>query len=141
MRTIKFRGQCVPDSKYAGEWVEGGYAPPDEDCKKQNEGLIVTFFGGNCSCSYHVIPESVGQFVFKTYVKKDKAVREIYEGDILRGSQPYEDGSHIGYVEYDESTQRFRLHTINNFIEDLVVFNIDEVLGNTFENPELIRKR
>lgn len=28
MRTIKFRGKCVHDSKYAGEWVTGGYVAP-----------------------------------------------------------------------------------------------------------------
>ena len=28
MRQIKFRAKCSPDSKYAGDWVEGGFVKP-----------------------------------------------------------------------------------------------------------------
>ncbi len=141
MRKIRFRGKKCSD----GKWVYGSYV---ESCDswaghKPHKSWIVCrvmsnggFF--NVIGRYAVKDDSVGQFVCSTFVKKDGTVRDIYEGDILRGSQPYEKGSHVGYVKYDEDTQRFKLYTTSNYIEDLVVFSIEEVLGNTFDNPELI---
>lgn len=138
MRTIKFRGKCVPDSKYAGEWVEGGYAPLDEESTSKNkgEGLIVVFLGDNCSCSYHVITESVGQFT-GLY---DKNGKEIYEGDIIsfvKGLKKtengdWEDNVRIYEVKFEEA--QFNISCLSK------VTNSIEIIGNIYDNPELLKE-
>lgn len=57
MRTIKFRGRCEKESRYAGEWVEGSLV----QCK-DGTTLIVVAHSDNCTSTYHVDPETVCQF-------------------------------------------------------------------------------
>lgn len=129
LRKIVFRGY----NKKRGEWLYGSYIlnrgahfiAPDE------------FADGKTWEDYEVTLESIGQFVYSTYVTKEKRVVDIYDGDILRGCQPYEDGKHNGYVRYDEKTQRYKLVTQRGnscYLEDLVVFTVDEIIGNTYDN-------
>lgn len=107
MRTIKFRGKCVHDSKYAGEWVTGGYVAPEADAKKQDEGLIICYFGGNATLTYHVMPETVGQFTGL----QDKNGKDIYEGDLLR----YGERNYV--VSYEDSHKgAFSLIRNNTFV-------------------------
>ncbi len=145
MRTIKFRGKCVPDSKYAGQWVVGGYVHPDEECKNQNEGLIVSYLGGNSTFTCHVIPETVGQFT-GLYDKNDK---EIYEGDILYvtvfdcfgGDTQYKvqvlwvGTEFVGeYSEIGEE-KSWDLQWLCDLDDEI------EVIGNIHDNPELLEEK
>ncbi len=156
MRIIKFRGKCVPDSKYAGEWVEGGYAPLDEisSCKNKGEGLIVVFLGGNCSCSYHVIAETVGEFTGLS----DKNGNEIYEGDILRfpAKDEWEKENFVSYEVFWHDNdcaanhigwQMNRLHFQGSLCgADIGIITFlpkwtskMEIIGNIHDNPELLK--
>lgn len=139
MRQIKFRGKCVADSKYAGQWVYGGYSEPQEDCK-QNEGLITVYFGGSSTCKYHVTPNTVGQFTGL----HDSIGREIYEGDIIK----YPHGT-ILYIVYDNDLACFkavvaRYNPLNEYSTLskgwITRFNI-EVIGNIHDNPELLKQQ
>ncbi len=136
MRPIKFRGKCVPDSKYAGEWVTGGYVAPEADCAKQDEGLIISYFGGNNTFTCHVIPGTVGQFTGMC----DKNGKEVYEGDIVKYTNgtkkvngAWVDNSCIFAVEFNEGAFNIDLlfHAQNNV----------EVVGNIHDTPELLENK
>jgi len=148
MREIKFRGKCVPDSKYAGQWVTSGYVAPDADCKKRDEGLIVKYLGGNTTITYHVDPATVGQYT----CLKDKNGKEIYEGDVLKSHFSLEPFGIVtwhdnGYFFVDTSFGEWRsLDYACIPLGDLMGKQIDdervqiEVIGNIHDNPELLKE-
>lgn len=77
MRTIKFRGRCEQESRYAGEWVEGSLVQCEDGAT-----LIVVAHSDNCTSTYHVDPETVCQF---TGVEDDYG-NELYEHDYVKTS-------------------------------------------------------
>lgn len=143
MRRIKFRGKCVADSKYAGQWVYGGYSEPQEDCK-QNEGLITVYLGGSSTCKYHVIPNTVGQFTGL----RDSIGREIYEGDIIRSFDSKGEPI-IHYLLYDNEEAGFVAILKGSAKGDFgygrcyqqwITECEKEVIGNVHDNPELLKQ-
>ena len=84
----------------------------------------------------------------------DKNNKEIYEGDIVSFNNNFKDNiNRLGIVVYDTGFVSFGLVTQENFFlesnfEDYLEFSLDcdlnyqmelEVIGNIFENPELIK--
>jgi len=143
-REILFRGKCVSDSKYAGEWVTGGYVAPDADCKKRNEGLIVEYFGGNTTITYHVDPDTVGQFAGLV----DKKGVKIFEGDIVTMMRKPEKRRHYELVRHVVTCNNvcdWVFKSLSNDVLGLVMANHSdfdsykfEVIGNIYDNPELL---
>ena len=68
---------------------------------------------------------------------KDKNGREIYEGDIFSPELIEENG----FVEWDNKDSYFKL-VFSDFSEPLYCYYMDEleVIGNIYENPELLEK-
>ena len=73
---------------------------------------------------------------------KDKNGKEIYEGDVVRiWADPkdyngYKGHNYIGVVEWDE----FILGFISSDGHGLKDFEFIEIVGNIYENPELLNK-
>ena len=81
---------------------------------------------------------------------KDKNGKEIYEGDVLRFLDGYDCSTEAGYdfdefentgqIFWDDKYARFDLTGVNmldyeTMIEEIQTF---EVIGNVYENPELL---
>ena len=114
MRIIKFRGK----SKKTSEWLIGSYI--------KNRGLDFIapdeFANGKTWEDYNVNPDTVGQYTGL----KDKAGKEIYEGDALR----FSDGS-----------QRVVIWNDRECGFNIVGYGIHlcEVAGNIYDNKELLK--
>src|SRR5690606_41389537 len=81
-----------------------------------------------------VYPKSVGQFTGLC----DKNGKEIYEGDLLKHPVGV-----VAEIKYDNDTASFvAVYTANDDIEmnhlDKEIIKKCEVVGNIFENPELL---
>jgi len=138
MRTIKFRGKCAKDSRFAGEWVYGGLL----QCEKSKDVLIVYPITDTCSCTYHVDPATVGQFTGML----DKNGREIYEGDIIKIVEKFDDENVYtsnGVVCFEEGI--YELKNGKHFAYlGWLMHNDDitklEVIGNIHDNKKLLKK-
>ena len=137
MRTIKFRGKCVADSKYAGEWVFGGYSQSESE-RDETEGLITAYLGGNCSLKYHVESSTVGQFT-GLY---DWCGNEIYEGDILESLDFDKENKFV--VEWNQVLAQFQGRWLHQPAIACDIYSMCHggnygVCGNIHDNPELLK--
>lgn len=135
MRDIKFRGKRKDDK----EWVYG-----DLVTMRKNRSFIhpkANKFKHEASLSkgnmvlHEVIPETVGQ-----YVEIDDYERyEIYEGDVLRGTDTV---NMVVVMTNGHCNVLYKDHLNKNDIKNLEQSDIyiDEIfiIGNKFDNPELL---
>lgn len=120
----KFRGQ----RKDNGEWIDGYLFVIWE------KAYILWGTTNGVPNMIEVIPETVGEFTGLP----DRNGKEIYEGDVIKNI--LNDGTvNRDIVEWNNKMFRFVIRDI----KDSVSWGFDdtnnfEVIGNVFENPELI---
>ncbi len=131
MREILFRGKLIS----TGEWSEGNLAV-------HKDGVTIITPDATLLGKYgRVDPETVGQYTGLT----DKNGIKIFEGDIIK--QYYEDEDSDGEYNYDffevgkvfwrKAEAQFLMMTRN---PDVCMFinAYCEVIGNIYDNPELL---
>lgn len=123
MREILFRGKRTAN----GKWVVGYVF------KQRNPANIEESYIRVHETDFNVIPETVGQFTGLT----DRNGKKIFEGDIVKYSV-----NTVGIINY--ATACFCVDDIkfrNNPAMDIVFEafpNGIEVIGNIYDNPELL---
>lgn len=137
MREILFRGKRETD----GEWIFGSLV------KKINSAYIICEKIVGCVVDYteyEVDPETVCQYTGLT----DKNGRKIFEGDIC-GTKFFgkDNGKGQNFSDYDifKVVYKYGIYLLENnqrqfsaqYIPDMSGDGI-EVIGNIFDNPELI---
>ena len=131
MREIKFRGKSIE----TGEWIYGYYVYTND-----RHRIIYEDYEG-FYCEEEVDPETVGEYISL----KDKAGREIYEGDILKlvlvdWSDVPEDIFTVSSEQFVEDVCYLKA-IIANAIEVESQTDCIEVIGNIYDNPELLEGR
>lgn len=123
MREILFRAKRFGDKK----WVYGDLL------KYQDGNMIIHYYNCGMRQAADVIPKTVCQYTGLT----DKNGRKIFEGDILS-----HDG--VGNIKVQFKNSEFLVHGItHNMFSTLLssVYRGCEIIGNIFDNPELIREK
>lgn len=139
MRIILFRGRRIDN----GKWVYGtplfDWADCSLKCPHHNKGELYSFFGWHDEChefdEFEVDPATIGQYTGLD----DKNGVKIFEGDIL---------SYGGWKKkvYFSTYLRLPCFTIgigggsSTKEHPLILSNRYVVVGNQFDNPELLRE-
>ena len=130
MRQIKFRAKTVNE----GEWVYGMTISRGTIDRKRNR----LFFEVAENKWKGVIPDTLGQFTGLT----DCNGKEIFEGDIVRYYDDIEDEQVTSHVIYHKESCSFCVaptELCGDYI-GLTVYWQFEVIGNIYDNPELINQ-
>lgn len=140
MREILFRGKRADN----GEWVEGCYFLANLTTQPHilTGKLEITGSGVITFEKFKVIPETVGQYTGLT----DKNGKKIFEGDICEVTMftcEGEDRHYLCEVCFDCGSFVFRERSgFDILFLDIYDFETDvEVIGNIYDNPELIKER
>ena len=129
MREILFRGKTESSKR----WVVG-------DLLQWSDGEM-------CICEnrnhfekdkYIVIPETVGQYTGLT----DKNGRRIFEGDIVYCKSRLDNANMVVIFECGQFrmvlSENYRSYQTNSGFYDINCFD-KEVIGNAYDNPELLK--
>ena len=140
MREILFRGKW----KNSGEWVYGNLFNPDK-ADTPTQICIGTYIAKTC---YEIDPETVGQYTGLT----DKNGRKIFEGDIVRLTDEYNEIEWTAIVVFGNPNNSccwgYSLCPIGKCesTSDILMW-VDmeesgaycEIIGNIHDNPELLK--
>lgn len=135
MREILFRAKLSENPITGkriknGEFVEGFYVSSQHDPYGARTYTIETD-----TDIYHVVPETVGQYIGKC----DKNGKKIFEGDILISAW----NTRV-VIYFDEDYLQFRAREVSSYARENAIDYYDngkmEVIGNIHDNPELLSK-
>jgi len=127
MREIKFRGKRIHND----EWVYGSYFSSDEMPKR---GEVGHFIKSGLNEEFRVRPETVGQFTGR----ENSNGKEVYEHDIVKCKDTYKDGiEFMGVVDFQDCSFVIKNDCVTHY--RWMDYEV-EVVGNIWENPELIEK-
>lgn len=136
MRDIIFRAKRTDN----GEWVEGYYAHLSDE-KKQSDRIYTGYAETDCGDFfpdwYEVNPDTVCELTGMI----DKNGRRIFEGDVVRFKRTDALGwtrERVGQVLYYNELPVFYVLSTTGDAWDWYVCEGMEVIGNVFDNPDLI---
>ena len=129
MRDIKFRGKSLRSGKWS-KWIYGSV-----DCTKYTyKECRMVSYDDPIQYWHTVDKETIGQYTGL----KDRNGKEIYEGDIIKCSF-YPD--FIFEIKFTELCWYMRkIPTSEHINLSDVLYEDLEVIGNIYDNPELLEK-
>lgn len=118
-----------------------------------HERRMITYFDSNFKLSvdsetgaifagYMIDGERINYTLMQSTGRYDINGREIYEGDIVTFTYTYNDFKYtaIGAIEYENGSFVINWKTGGAYLSDIIPINRIKIIGNIYENPELIEK-
>ena len=131
MREIKFRAWDEKNKRW--------YKDSDPDCVLEFDGSItqINVVGQYDGELFYSFDDKEGLILVQYTGLKDKNGKEIYEGDIIFHHHRKEEYRLQGVVRYEEQWAGFYFAENRGMNKNTKY----EVLGNIYENPELLEKK
>jgi len=129
MREIKFRGMDIK-----GNWHYGNLAILPANIRHLQKGHYISNDDG-LPFAFQVRPETVGEYTGL----KDRNGREIYEGDIVH--RKFQETNNLAIRKVVFQNDGFKLQETGLFTGLSMLYpslEFIEVIGNIYENPELL---
>ena len=120
-----------------GEWIDGYYVCLNENCHLIYTGYAETDCGDYYPDSFEVIPETVGECT----TLHDKNGKLIFEGDIVKDKESGLLGKVIFATAADgfDGMTGFMVDDVDDGLQNYNGFwHLVEIIGNEFDNPELL---
>lgn len=133
MRTIKFRAwdkenKAMVELRTVESWSDGSYICRPKDAKLQP---IVAY----------TEPSEYTSIIMQFTGLLDKNGKEIYEGDIVKTwLNRVSENKYIHQVVFAKNGFKLQYPHIEDIYEELDCRDNIEVIGNLYENPELLKK-
>ena len=124
MREILFRGKNIT----TGEWEIGDLVHMFKEVPYIHRSY------GKGEIYREIDPDTIGQYTEQEDINGEK----IFEGDIFKLSTWY--GEDLGIVCWDEERAEFYIETKKDFYDVVSIPSETEILGNIWDNPEMIRE-
>lgn len=137
VREIIFRGKRVDN----GEWVKGDFVKSKEKCYIHPQANVfkVNYQLSKLIVLHEVIPETVGQYTGL----KDKNGTKIFEGDIVEFTDKYTRSKGRAEIVFEAFKWKYSgCYYGGNPIVWLCIDDRSiefEVIGNKWDNPELLK--
>ena len=139
MREIKFRAWDTGRKKMFGAKQIHFYSPVEKDGKLSGTQSHEVIYGWNDDNSSNWGKVGFDCILMQYTGLKDKNGVEIYEGDVIREDSP---PHHCGEIKYDRGA--FYISGIINDYSELCHTLVDDfwaIIGNIYENPELLKEK
>ena len=134
MREIKFRGFRTVQK----DWIYGNLIVDENGTKYIVENNLFSADGHHLVYDPTDEPAFIDQKTVSQYTgMNDSTGKEIYEGDIVRTS---DNDDELAVVEWDDEDLRFTVthgNVVNGLGEEYYSREV-EVIGNMYDNPELL---
>jgi len=128
MREIKFRMWTGKEIVYRKLTDRNWYYTPKND-------------ENGCNTAFEALPKDVNHKIMQCTGLNDKNGKEIYEGDIIKFQWPNEDYdlAKIIFIRGGFMANRLAEDGVDNIMLSIACRN-SEIIGNVYENPELLKE-
>lgn len=137
-----------------GEWVEGSLQKHTtvfaDDEVRHSYNIVIIQNGADCfACDSDMPYKTIWMQRINAEVEYDTICehlgktdingKNLFEGDIVKAVLNHNQKEYIGVIEYSTINACYMIRTVSGSFLEFSMFSLHEVIGNKWDNPELLK--